>query len=151
MQHEIVEQLPLLQANGTLTEPGWARHPYWQYQRKAVAASSWRIKEWDYYAVVSPEQFAICLTASNLGYIGLYAICLVDLAQGRSWQIDTLQPLPLGRHAFPETADSGAIQFSNGQLSLQIERSDGRHTPALLQHPAYAVPRAPAAWASKVR
>lgn len=56
--------------------------------------------EWDYYAVVSPEQFAICLTASNLGYAGLYAICLVDLAQGRSWQIDTLQPLPLGRHAF---------------------------------------------------
>ena len=45
MQHEIVEQLPLLQANGTLTEPGWARHPYWQYQRQAVAASSWRIKE----------------------------------------------------------------------------------------------------------
>lgn len=127
MQHEIVEQLPLLQANGTLTEPGWARHPYWQYQRQAVAASSWRIKEWDYYAVVSPEQFAICLTASNLGYIGLYAICLVDLAQGRSWQIDTLQPLPLGRHAFPETADSGAIQFSNGQLSLQIERIGGEH------------------------
>ncbi len=127
MQHEILAPMPLLKTDGTLTEPGWARQPYWHYQRRAVAASSWRIKEWDYYAVVSPEQFAICLTASNLGYAGLYAICLVDLAQGRSWQLDTLQVLPLTRHAFPERADSGEISFSNAQLTLQIRRSGDEH------------------------
>ena len=42
MQHEILAPLPLLQPNGTLTEPGWARHPYWHYQRNQVQASNWQ-------------------------------------------------------------------------------------------------------------
>ena len=83
MQHEILAPLPLHHADGQLNQPGWARQAYWQYQRSAVPASSWRIKEWDYYAVVSPEGFAFSLTASNLGYAGLYALCVVDLNQDK--------------------------------------------------------------------
>ena len=95
MQHEILAPLPLHRADGQLNQPGWARQAYWQYQRSAVPASSWRIKEWDYYAVVSPEGFAFSLTASNLGYAGLYALCVVDLNQGRFWQTDALQAVVL--------------------------------------------------------
>ncbi|MBX9753927.1 MAG: DUF2804 domain-containing protein [Pseudomonadaceae bacterium] len=127
MQHEILAPLSLLQRNGTLTEPGWARQPHWHYQRNQVQASNWRIKEWDYYAVVSPQQFAFCLTASNLGYVGLYALCFVDLVSGRSWQIDALQALPLGRQNFPETAESGEIRFRSDKLSLSIQRIAGEH------------------------
>lgn len=127
MQHEIHEPLPLLRSDGQLTEPGWARHAYWQYQRSAIPASSWRIKEWDYYAVVSPAGFAFSLTASNLGYAGLYALCVVDLNLGRFWQIDALQALPLARHAFPQDANSGSIHFRNGKLDLHIQRIDGEH------------------------
>jgi len=127
MQHEILAPLPLHHADGQLNQPGWARQAYWQYQRSAVPASSWRIKEWDYYAVVSPEGFAFSLTASNLGYAGLYALCVVDLNQGRFWQTDALQALPLARHAFPETSDSGSIHFRNSNLDLHIQRIDGEH------------------------
>lgn len=125
-QREILAALPLHSTNGLLNQPGWARQPFWRYQRSAVPASAWRIKEWDYYAVVSPEGFAIALTASNLGYAGLYAICFVDLASGKSYQIDALQVLPLTRHAFPEQAADGEIRFSSKNLSLHFITEAGQ-------------------------
>ena len=76
--HQVAERikrkpLPLLRSDGRLTEPGWARQPFWRYRRAAVHAASWRIKEWDYYSVVSPEGYGFALTASNLGYAGRLA------------------------------------------------------------------------------
>ena len=112
MQHEIHEPLPLLRSDGRLTEPGWARQLTGSIGAAAVPASSWRIKEWDYYAVVSPEGFAFSLTASNLGYAGLYALCVVDLNLGRFWQLDRLQALPLARHACPQDAAAAASTFA---------------------------------------
>ena len=126
-QTEILAPLPLHAAKGLLGQEGWARHPYWRYRRHAVPASAWKIKEWDYYAVMSAEQqFAIGLTASNLGYAGLYAICFVDLANGRSYQSDALQVLPLARHAFPEQADNGEVRFESKQLSLHFVTEAGQ-------------------------
>ena len=49
MQHEITSPLALLESDGSLTEPGWARSLLWDYRRAAVQASPLRIKEWDYY------------------------------------------------------------------------------------------------------
>lgn len=125
-QREILAALPLHMDNGKLHQEGWARQPYWRYLRSAVPYSAWRIKEWDYYAVVSPQQFAIGLTASNLGYAGLYAICFVDLANGRSYQSDAVQLLPLARHAFPEQACEGEIRFANRKLSLHFVTEAGQ-------------------------
>jgi hypothetical protein len=126
MQREIVDALPLHGPEGQLNAEGWARHPWWRYQRDAVPASVWRIKEWDYYAVVSPAHFAITFTASNLGYAGLFAVCFVDLQSGRCWQVDDLELLPLGRHAFPEVAAEGEIRFTSKKLSLHFVSSAGQ-------------------------
>mgnify|MGYP006376954913 FL=1 len=125
-QQEILAPLQLHSADGLLNQPGWARQPFWRYQRSAVPASAWRIKEWDYYAVVSPEGFAMALTASNLGYTGLYAICFVDLLSGQSYQTDALQVLPLARQAFPEQASDGEIRFSSKHLSLHFVTEAGQ-------------------------
>ncbi len=118
VQRELSAPCELHGPDGYLTTEGWARQPYWRYRRAAVPASSWRIKEWDYYAIVSPEGWALGLTASNLGYAGLYAICFIDLKTEQCWQIDDLLPLPLARHAFPETVAEGEIHFRSRQLAL---------------------------------
>ena len=47
MQHEITQNGPLLNANGTLREPGWARSLLLDYRRADVKAGKLRIKEWD--------------------------------------------------------------------------------------------------------
>jgi len=128
MQHEISAPLPLHGRSGQLMEEGWARQPYWRYERNATGASSIRIKEWDYFAVISPEGFAITFTTSNLGYAGLFAVCFVDLQTSRFWQVDDLEVLPLGRRAFPPTASGGSISFASKKLAIQIDHGERLHT-----------------------
>ena len=45
--HEIKEKTVLLNSAGNLTEPGWARRQLWEYDRRAIKAPAYRIKEWD--------------------------------------------------------------------------------------------------------
>lgn len=126
MQTEVLEALALHGPNGQLSREGWARQSLWRYRRAAVGAAAWRIKEWDYYAIVSPQQFAISLTASNLGYAGLFAICFVDLVSGRFWQVDDLDILPMSARSLPEVISDGEIRFVSKKLSLHFVSQDNQ-------------------------
>jgi len=55
MQIEITENIPLLDENGHITKEGWAKKPYWSYDRNKIKAGKHRIKEWDYYAILSQK------------------------------------------------------------------------------------------------
>lgn len=97
-EHEIKEKVPLLEYNGTLKEQGWARHPYFTYDRNRIKAGKLRIKEWDYYAVLNQEgNYALCLTFSDLGFASLYAIAFIDYSTGKAVQQDFIKPLTLHR------------------------------------------------------
>ncbi|MBN1243070.1 MAG: DUF2804 domain-containing protein [Spirochaetales bacterium] len=123
-QTEIVEDVELLQPDGTLTREGWARLPRWRYRRSAVKAPFWRIKEWDYYYLRSDaDDCFICLTMSDLGYAGLFALAFVDLAAGKAAQVDEIAPLTMHRTGFAEECDAeGALRFSGRRLSLEFIR-----------------------------
>jgi len=85
-----------------------------------------RIKEWDYYSVLSREgRFGITMTMSDLGYAGLFAICFLDLERGFFHQVDTLRILPLGRTGFPPGSDQGSISFEDKKLSLRFDYNQG--------------------------
>lgn len=124
---EIKKQIPLLKNDGTLTEEGWARSPFWTYNRESIAASALKIKEWDYYSILSPaKDFGITLTASDLGYAGLFAICFLDFKRGIFKQIDTLSVLPLGKTGFPRANNSGVVQFEDKKLKIRFEVKSGK-------------------------
>ncbi|MCW7505443.1 DUF2804 domain-containing protein [Leptospira paudalimensis] len=126
---EIKKQIPLLNSDGTITQEGWARSPYWTYNRENIAASKLRIKEWDYYSVLSPsKEYGITFTASDLGYAGLFAICYLDFKKGIFKQIDTLSVMPLGKTGFPRVNDSGVVSFQDKKLSLRFETIHGKRT-----------------------
>ena len=55
MQHEVTDVQKLLDKQGYVVTPGWARRPVWQYNRENIAAPSFRIKEWDYYLAGNVE------------------------------------------------------------------------------------------------
>lgn len=129
MQHEIVAPLDLLDDSGRLVEEGWARQPYWRYDRKRVKGGPLRIKEWDYYSVLSHDKrFGIALTMSDLGYAGLFAICFLDFERGFHSQVDTLSVLPLGRTGFPAGSDEGRISFGDKKLELAFVYAGGLRT-----------------------
>ena len=125
-QQEICAPLALLKSDGTLNQPGWARQPYWDYQRSEIAAPRWRIKEWDYYAVLSDDQqFAIAITVADLGYVGMFALCFIDLASGQYQQLDSLALLPMGKTLLPAVNQHGNIVHNSKTLSLQIDMQAG--------------------------
>ncbi|MGN0522264.1 MAG: DUF2804 family protein, partial [Eubacterium sp.] len=51
--HEVVERLPLLNEDGSLREPGWSKALVRIYDRNSIKKRKTRIKEWDYYSVIS--------------------------------------------------------------------------------------------------
>ncbi len=127
MQNEIKKSIDLLGRDGRIIEEGWARSPLWRYDRKAVKAGWHRIKEWDYYSLISEKQrFGITMTMSDLGYAGLFAICFFDLNRGYCNQVDTIRAFPMGRTGFSPDSDSGTVSFKDKKLFLEFEYFPGR-------------------------
>lgn len=127
MQNEIMKPIDLLGADGRITEEGWARFPYWRYDRGSVKGSPLRIKEWDYYAVLSEDQeFGITFTVSDLGYLALSAVCFLDFKKRFYHQVDAMNFFPLGRTGFPSGSEMGNIKFSDKKVSIEYIIENGR-------------------------
>lgn len=127
MQNEITAPIPLLDQKGHITTEGWARKPFWEYDRDSIKAHWSRIKEWDYYSVLSRDKkYGITLTMSDLGYAGLFAICWLDFEKCSYSQVDTLSVLPRGKTGFGPDSDYGHIAFSDKKLSLDFTYEKGK-------------------------
>ena len=111
MQHEITQSVPLLDGDGNLTEPGWARRLLPVYDRARVRGGVTRLKEWDYYLVMG-EGFALALTIADNSYMGLDSISLLDFGGG--WQVtkSPMRALPMGKTGLPPTSERGDVGSS---------------------------------------
>lgn len=130
-QIEITKRIPLLNENGNLTQPGWARSLLPAYRRGDIKAKKTRIKEWDYYLVYN-DRFALALTIDDNAYMGLDSISLLDFEQG--WEI-TKSPLgvaPMGKKKLPETSAIGDVKSAGRGYGLHF-KNDGR-TRTLVAH-----------------
>ena len=74
--HEVTNPRDLLNADGTLAEPGWSKSLVQKYDRNAIKAPKWRIKEWDYYLILA-DKHAVAFTLSDDGYIGMQSASLL--------------------------------------------------------------------------
>lgn len=109
--HEVTKVQPLLNSSGSLTEPGWSKRLLQVYDRNAIKAPKFRIKEWDYYLVISEKNnFGVALTLSDDGYIGLQSATLLDFSIPWEHTETILNPFPMGRFKLPSTS-GGATRF----------------------------------------
>lgn len=77
--HLVTSKQPLLNIDGTLREPGWSTSLVQTYNRRDIKKRVTRIKEWDYYSVISNKNnIAVCFTVSDLGYIELDSVSFID-------------------------------------------------------------------------
>lgn len=120
----ITEPGPLHREDGRLAMPGWATSQLLAYSRSRIKASKWRIKEWDYY-LINDDEYAVALTLSDLGYVGLISASVIDFAQAAYHTSSVITPLPLGRFGLPSSSDTGVSEFSNGRVSFRFEAKDG--------------------------
>lgn len=124
--HEVSERLPLLNGDGSLREPGWSRRIYQIYDREAIKAPKFRIKEWDYYLVMG-DDFGVAFTLSDDGYIGLQSVSLLDFSGDKPWEhTETiLNAFPMGKLHLPSTSEKGNIWYGDKRLELSYVKFPG--------------------------
>lgn len=123
MQHRMAEG-PLLDSKGRLVECGWASSEVRRYDRRAVRASAWRIKEWDYYCLTT-DRYALALTIADNGYLGFLGVSWMDLQSGTAINHGAVRPFPFGRMRLPASADQGDIDQRKGNLHLAFRTEPG--------------------------
>ena len=126
-QHEITAAQPLLDANGNIREPGWARSLLPIYKRESIKASRLRIKEWDYY-IVNNGSFGIALTIADNSYMGLISASVLDFETPWEHTETVLTAFPMGRYKLPETSAAGDTLYGDKrvQMAFRVEKGARR-------------------------
>lgn len=128
-QKKITSKCDLLDDDGLLTAEGYATTALLHYDRAKIKAAKHRIKEWDYYYVVSPENgYGITFTISDLGYIGLTAICWLDFKNRKSYQTDSLSFFPMGNTGLSAAPTDGKVSVRSKKVNLSCEVEGGTRT-----------------------
>ncbi len=114
----------LLDDEGRLLQAGYSTFLARRYDRKYIAASKWRIKEWDYY-IVSDGKKSIAFTISDIGYIGLMSVSVIDLEKPSYRTTSKITLFPFGKYSFPTTYEDGDICYSSKALKLCFRNKNG--------------------------
>jgi len=123
--HEVTTRHPLLDAKGHLTEPGWSREMLQSYDRSMISASRLRIKEWDYYLVVS-QNFGAAFTVADNGYMGLISVSLLNFKERREHTESVITPFPLGSLNLPANSATGDVIYSDKRVRFECIITDGK-------------------------
>jgi hypothetical protein len=122
--HEVTQKHLLLDNHGELTEPGWSRSLVQEYNRSMIKAPKFRIKEWDYYIVIS-DGFAGAFTISDDGYIGLQSVSLLVFGDKPHEHTETvLNAFPMGKIGLPSSSACGVTKYEDKRLQMKFEVLD---------------------------
>lgn len=126
MRNHLVESYgELLNGKGGLREPGWSKTLVQRYDRSKIKAAKYRIKEWDYYAVLS-EKFGVAFTVSDNGYMGLQSVTVLDFEKPEETTKTIIIPFPMGKLKMPQTSEKGNVHFADKKLSIDYIKTEGR-------------------------
>lgn len=119
MQRRINSPGPLLDEQGRLIEKGYATKLIRDYDRARIAAPKWRIKEWDYYCVVS-DRYALALTIADNGYLYMDSVSLLDFDKNAQATWSSILP-PFGWRRLPATSERGDIRAEGKGYAMTFE------------------------------
>ena len=123
MQHRMGRG-ELLDSAGRLVERGWAIDEARRYRRSAIKAAPLRIKEWDYYCVLT-DAYGLALTVADNDYVAFLGATWLDFRSRTFTSEDVLIPLPMGKLRLPESADGGDIACAHQGLSISYTHVPG--------------------------
>ena len=119
MQTRIEKRSDLLSEKGELLSPGYATFEAWDYERAEIRASSFRIKEWDYY-YIGNEHFGVALTIADNSYMGLISASLLDFDTGFQETKSKILPFTFGKLALPPSADVGETSYKSKKVDMSF-------------------------------
>ena len=125
--HEVTAVQPLLDSKGNLREPGWSRRMVQVYNRNQIKAPAFRIKEWDYYLILSADKsFGVAMTISDDGYIGLQSVSLLDFTKNWEHTETILNAFPMGKLKLPHSSSKGNTIYKDKRLQMEFLVSEGK-------------------------
>jgi hypothetical protein len=135
MQREVKTETVLLDGLGNVAAPGWAKKSLYKYDRSMIKAGRLRIKEWDYYCVLSSE-YGLALTAADNGYMAFYAVTLLDFINKTETSGSFMTPLSLGKLNMPSSSDSGDVIIEKKNFKLSFIH-DGPNRILSVKYPGF--------------
>lgn len=127
MENRITERGDLLDEKGTLNHAGWAKSLLLDYNRSAIRASKFRIKEWDYYCILT-QSHGVAFTIADNSYMSLIAVTVFDFDNAREISNSIMLPFTMGSLNMPSSSESGDIVFENKKISLKYIRNKESRT-----------------------
>ncbi len=118
----------LLNEDGSLKEPGWAKKLVFNYDPQMVKEPM-RLKEWDYYLIIDSDgKYAVSFTFADNRYMGLVNCAVFDFEQNQKYPYTELKVFPMGKLNLPTTSEIGNIEYSSKFCDYHIDREEnGRH------------------------
>lgn len=117
--HEVTREQKLLNAEGNIAECGWSRTQLQVYERGAIRAPGFRIKEWDYYMVLNRD-FAAAFTISDDGYVGLQSVSFLDFTRPWEHTETILDAFPMGKLHLPKNSATGNTVYEGKRLKMSF-------------------------------
>lgn len=127
MENMIIDRGDLLDSKGILNHAGWATSLLLDYDRAAIKASKFKIKEWDYYCILT-QSHGVAFTIADNSYMSLIAVTVFDFVNAREISNSIMLPFTMGSLNMPSSSESGNIIFENKQLSLKYIRNKASRT-----------------------
>lgn len=122
--YEQTTKCPLL-INGEANNPGFAKELFWEYQKEAIKAPKWKIKEWDYYLITN-DDMGVALTMDNNSYMGLMSMSLLDFKNRKEKTVSKIIPLTFDKIKFPETSETGDIYYEDKNCRFSFKNDHGK-------------------------
>lgn len=128
MQKQFLQPGPVLDQKGS-PYPGYSTKSILNYERKAIKASMFRIKEWDFYQVTD-KTMCLQFTVGHASYAGQVGIMFFDYAKGEMLaEKGTFLVLPFNSLHLPENAEKDhVIHYRNktGEMRFEVKDPDRR-------------------------
>ena len=126
MSHELVPG-DLLDTQGQLAQCGWSKNLCLRYDRSKVKSSSFRIKEWDYYALLHPD-FGLTITITDLGILALITLVWLDFKEKKFYKFEESKLFSRGRLNLPSSSLEGDFNYSGKNVQLTIKKEKDLRT-----------------------
>ena len=134
MEQKRLTEGPLLNADGILSEAGYATSLVKKYDRNAVKGGKTRIKEWDYYLIYN-DKFGVALTLDDNSYMGMVSASFLDFEKRKERTVSPMFWLPFGETGFPASSKEGNVEKSMKGAFASFTHEDGaRHLTVCLEN-----------------
>ncbi|MCR5309623.1 MAG: DUF2804 domain-containing protein [Bacilli bacterium] len=119
MEQNLLQQGPLLDKKGHLIEAGYAFDLVKQYDRKAIKAPKWRIKEWDYY-YIGNNHYGIAITIDDNSYMGLASVSLLNFDKPNYITRSSMRLFTNGKINLPSSSANGVSYWKDKNYEIKI-------------------------------